>query len=103
YEGSRREHLGASELGDVCARRLYYKFRWFRDVQHSGRLSRLFNRGQLEEARFVEWLRAIGFQVWNVDENGKQFHIARSNLHLGGSIDGVANLSSYGMDTKFLL
>lgn len=52
----------------------------------------MFNRGHREEARFIEWLRGIGFQVWAEDEDGEQFRISGVNGHFGGSLDGVALL-----------
>lgn len=91
YDDGPRNHLGASELGRPCARELWYKFRWFKNVQHSGRMNRLFNRGHREEERYVEWLRGIGFTIFTHDDNGKQFRVSGlPNAHLGGSLDGVA-------------
>lgn len=87
-----RKHLGASELGAECSRQLWYSFRWFMNPQFSGRQLRLFNRGKREEARFVEWLRGIGFTIWTHQKNGEQFRIATTNKHLGGSLDGVGGL-----------
>lgn len=62
-EDPRRRHLGASVLGKRCVRALYYGFRWFHPVHHTGRLLRLFKRGHHEEKRMVEYLEAIGFEV----------------------------------------
>jgi hypothetical protein len=50
---------------------------------------RLFNRGHLEEPRFIALLKMIGCQVWNKDDQGKQFKISDHGGHFGGSIDGV--------------
>lgn len=58
-----RRHLGASEIGARCARQAFYSFRWFYQVQHGGRILRLFDRGNQEEFRLVRWLRASGFEV----------------------------------------
>ncbi len=84
-----RKHLGASLIGRECARQLWYSFHWTRDVVHSGQLLRLFNRGHLEEARFMAMLRNIGCEVWSMDENGKQYRIGGHDLHFGGSLDTV--------------
>ncbi len=62
-EDERRRHLGASVLGRRCMREVYYGFRWFYSVQHTGRMLRLFDRGQKEEARFIGFLKSIGFEV----------------------------------------
>lgn len=100
YDGGHRSHLGASLIGDECSRRLWYVFRWVKSEEFNGRMQRLFNRGHREEARFVEWLRGIGCQVWTEDtsaqcgENGEypQFRISGVGGHFGGSLDGVAIL-----------
>ncbi len=88
-EGSHRNHLGASIIGDSCSRKLWHIFRWAKDVKHSARLYRLFNRGHLEEIRIVEWLKDAGIQVWEVDGEGNQFRISDCGGHFGGSLDGV--------------
>lgn len=62
-EDPRRRHLGASILGRRCVREVFYHFRWFYSVRHTGRLLRLFDRGQREEARMVQYLEDIGFEV----------------------------------------
>ena len=61
-EGS-RYYLGASMIGSRCARQLWYGFRGVYRVRHKGRLLRLFQRGHLEEFRFVSYLRAAGYEV----------------------------------------
>lgn len=85
-----RSHLGASGIGDECARKPWLSFRWFARPKHSGRLLRLFNRGHLEEARFIAMLLTIGCEVYQQDENGNQFRISDAGGHFGGSGDGVA-------------
>jgi len=103
YDDGHRNHLGASLIGDECSRRLWYIFRWCLHEKHSGRVQRLFNRGHREEARFIEWLRGIGCQVWAEDENGKQFRISGVNGHFGGSLDCVVILPEwYGIDEPLL-
>lgn len=85
-----RSHMGASQIGTECGRAVWYNFRWATKKQHPGRLMRLFNRGHLEEARFIAMLLAIGCQVYQQDENGNQFRISDCGGHFGGSGDGVA-------------
>lgn len=89
YEQGHRNHLGASEVGDPCWRKLWYGFRWVKLERHSGRMMRLFNVGHSAEPRFVAYLRGIGFEVREFDENGKQFRISGANGHYGGSLDGM--------------
>lgn len=97
YDDGHRNHLGASLIGDPCARRLWYIFRWVKrpdfinakGENHAGRMQRLFKRGHLEEARWIEWLRGIGFTIWDLDENGEQVRITGASGHFGGSLDSV--------------
>ena len=89
-EGGHRSHLGASMLGEECPRSLWYGFRWATKKLFPGRILRLFNRGHLEEARFIALLLMIGCRVLQQDENGKQYRISFANGHGGGSGDGVA-------------
>lgn len=75
YDGGHRWHLGASLIGDECARKLWYIFRWcyresYKTPSNHARMQRLFNRGHREEARYVEWLEGIGAQVWYENRAG---------------------------------
>jgi CRISPR/Cas system-associated exonuclease Cas4 (RecB family) len=87
-----RPHLGASVIGDACDRRLWYTFRWAERKPVSPRVRRLFDRGHLEERRFVTWLRQAGVEVQDVDPStGKQFKVAAHDGHFGGSMDAIAH------------
>jgi hypothetical protein len=91
-ETSLRGHLGASSIGDKCARKLWYGFRWATETRHGAQLLRLFNRGHLEEDRFVGWLRAAGAKVWQHDPvTGKQYRFTGYKGHFCGEIDGVGD------------
>jgi hypothetical protein len=86
-----RAHLGASLIGKSCERALWYDFRWTTTVFHPGRVLRLFETGQLEEARIVRNLRRIGATVLEVDpETGRQWRVEAHGGHFGGSLDAVA-------------
>lgn len=89
-DGGHRSHMGASLIGGECARAIWYGFRWSHRASFPGRVLRLFNRGHLEEARFIAMLLSIGVQVWQQDAQGKQFRISHAEGHFGGSGDGVA-------------
>lgn len=89
-DGGHRGHLGASILGGDCPRAIWYTFRWVHRAKFEPRMLRLFNRGHLEEARFIALLLMIGCEVWQQDANGKQFRISFADGHGGGSGDGVA-------------
>jgi hypothetical protein len=85
-----RPHLGASLIGRPCERQLWYTFRWVDSKKFSGRMLRLFETGQLAEARFVANLRRIGVQVHDVTPDGKQWRVTDLGGHFGGSMDGAA-------------
>lgn len=84
-----RSHLGGSLMGRECARELWYGFRWARKPKFPARILRLFNRGHLEEGRFIALMLMIGVQVYQQDEKGNQFRISSSGGHVGGSLDGI--------------
>lgn len=88
-DDDQRTHLGVSEIGEECSRKLWYKFRWMFIEEFDGRMHRLFKRGHREEAKFISILEGIGFNVFRHDENGKQFRCTGVMGHYGGSCDGV--------------
>lgn len=87
-----RKHLGASLIGDECSRKLWFLFHWVLSESFEARMLRLFNRGHLEEKRFIGWLRAAGIEVWEAGEAGdqkQQMRISAHAGHFGGTPDGV--------------
>ncbi len=84
-----RSHMGASGIGQECARQIWYNFRWAHLHKFDGRMLRLFNRGHLEEGRFIAMLLMIGIAVYQQDENGNQYRISDAGGHFGGSGDGI--------------
>lgn len=76
-----RSHLGASEIGDECQRKLWYRFRWFYTPKFDPRLKRLFNRGHLEEDRFVDYLRGIGCEVQQFDMSYRLLNEQHTNRY----------------------
>ncbi len=90
YEEGPRWHLGASEIGQPCERRAWSSFRWLKQEKFSGRMLRLFRRGHFEEPKFISRLKRIGFEVFEFDEDGKQFKISGHKGHYGGSLDTIA-------------
>jgi len=86
-----REHLGASIIGRPCTRSIWYSFRWSTVASFPGRVLRLFNRGQREEAVFVEELKRIGVEVVEIDpRTSEQWQWSAHGGHFGGSGDGIA-------------
>ena len=88
-ESSHRGHLGCSQLGSECDRALWYNYHWAKESKFDGRMLRLFNRGHLEEPRFLAMLISIGCEIKQVDENGKQYRVSHGAF-IGGSGDGIA-------------
>lgn len=88
----KRNHLGASVIGKICNRRLVQSFRQMHRERFDARMHRLFERGHLEEARFIGWLRGIGATVWAEKDDGEQYKIAKSHGHFTGSLDGQIQL-----------
>ncbi len=84
-----RTHLGASILGNDCARAVWYSFRWTGKEKLQGRIIRLFNRGHMEEPRCLALLEMIGCKIWAVGKDGKQHVVAGSDGHSGGALDCV--------------
>lgn len=85
-----RPHLGASLIGKPCERSLWLTFRWAERQSFEGRMLRLFETGQREEARIVANLRSIGVDVHDTDPAGEQWRVAALGGHFGGSIDAAA-------------
>lgn len=111
YDTGPRSHLGGSLIGHDCLRYLWLHFRWCYHEKFSGRMLRLFQRGHKEENSFIEYLRGIGCQVWEFDDENaaeedkgkKQFRISGSMGHFGGSLDGIVKLPPhYGIDEPLL-
>lgn len=84
-----RTHLGGSLIGRKCWREIWYGFRWAVQKKIPARIIRLFQRGHLEEGRFIALVRTAGMQSWH-SHDGKQFRISDHGGHYGGSLDGVA-------------
>lgn len=84
YQEKPRTHLGASKIGGLCDRALFYDFRWMNIKAHSGRLYRLFNRGTREEDSIIELLELAGFEILE-----RQRTFSSCGGHFGGSCDGI--------------
>lgn len=104
YDDGPRAHLGASIIGHECERYIWFSFRWMYREIFSGRMQRLFQRGHLEEERIIEWLNGIGFEIRQVNVDGKQFRIMFASGHGGGSSDALGKLPErYGNFEPILL
>lgn len=82
---SRRAHLGASEIGEECERKIWYAFRWAQQVRREGRMVRLLRRGTHEEEQLLEDLDDLGYEL----ALGAAFRSAFVNGHFGGTPDAL--------------
>lgn len=98
-----RPHLGASIVGHPCQRYLWASFRWVAKATFEGRVLRLFDRGQREEAVIVRELRGIGAEVSECQADGSQWRVESFGGHFGGSLDGVARNLPGGSKEKWEL
>jgi len=81
-----RPHMGCSLLGHPCDRYLWLSFRHAVQESFSGRMLRLFRRGQNEESVVVSDLRAIGVDV---QATGASQSRVKFDCHVSGSVDGI--------------
>lgn len=80
--------ISVSTLAEECQRKLWYDFRWASPHEVvSGRQLRLFETGNMEEQRWIDNLRAIGCEVWDRDESGKQIMVEACDGHVRGYLD----------------
>lgn len=99
-----RTHLGASVIGNECARYLYYHFRWFKKEIHSARMHRIFGQGHAIEAQIRALLTACGAEfIDTVDTEGKQLRFSDFGGHFGGSVDGLFRWPAIGLVNAVLL
>ncbi|MBT2748372.1 MULTISPECIES: hypothetical protein [unclassified Lysobacter] len=87
-----RAYLGASSLGEDCARRL--QFQYFdapKDLgrHFPGRVLRVFARGHRVEDWMADWLRLAGFELRTRNDQGEQFGFAAAAGRVRGHADGV--------------
>lgn len=89
---SLRDYLGASRIGEPCARRLIYEVtRTPPDPGKSfeGRLLRIFAAGHAFEDLAIRWLRQAGFDLRTQTQHGGQFGFETAGGRIRGHVDGV--------------
>lgn len=76
-----------SQLGNECDRALWYAFRHaYHQQARDGRIARLLETGNLQEARIIEELRGIGCTVERQQEK-----VTLCRGHLRGKIEGIVS------------
>jgi CRISPR/Cas system-associated exonuclease Cas4 (RecB family) len=93
-----RKYLGASSLGEVCDRKLWYSFHQPTKILDA-RVNRIFDLGNLIEDYLVKLLRDAGYTVHDKDEEGKQFGFEDGII--AGNSDGVIVVDGVPMLLEF--
>lgn len=95
-----RPHMGASTLGEPCERKMWLSFRWAQAPSFSGRILRLFRRGQNEETTIIADLQAIGMTITNYGADQARVDFG---CHVSGSIDGIITAGVPGSNKPHIL
>ncbi|TDQ55936.1 hypothetical protein [Phaeovulum veldkampii] len=87
-----RDYLGASRIGEPCARRLVYEFTKIPvdpGKEFAGQTLRIFEAGHVFEDLAIRWLRAAGFDLRTEKRGGGQFGFETAGGRIRGHVDGV--------------
>lgn len=87
-----RDYLGASRIGEPCARKLVYEVTGTPKDPGSdfdGAILRVFEAGHRFEELSIGWLRAAGFDLRTHRRDGGQFGFKTAGGRIRGHIDGV--------------
>ena len=85
-----RKYVGASSIGDPCARKLWYRFNGYQSLPFESATLFRFEDGHRTEDLMIERLRMVeGVTVWNKDENGNQFGLNLFDGKFKGHVDGI--------------
>jgi hypothetical protein len=81
-----RPYLGFSGLGNKCKKKIWMDFRWMYRNSVSKRIARIWERGDLEEARVIRDLEAAGMIVTDTQKT-----LVDNTGHSRGHIDGIVH------------
>jgi hypothetical protein len=87
-----RDYLGASRIGEPCARKLVYEMDGTPKDEgraFDGAILRMFDLGHQLEDLCTGWLRTAGFDIRTRNRSGAQFGFAIAGGRIRGHIDGV--------------
>lgn len=97
-----RQHLGASQIGHACRRKIWYAFRWARIPKLSARTIRIFDRGNREEAIFRGYLRSIGIKVLTKSRRTNMpIGFSDFGAHFSGTVDAMIKVDDEWMVVDF--
>lgn len=84
-----RPYLGMSAIGDPCARKLWYQFRWFAKPSFGAKTLANFADGHYAEDLMAERLRKVpGVELTTHLEDGNQIGFVDIGGHFRGHMDG---------------
>lgn len=84
-----RTYLGASVIGDPCARKLWYSFRWAKPVRFNADTLKRFEDGHRGEALMASRLQRVpGITLSTHSPDGKQWGMQDHEGHFRGHCDG---------------
>jgi len=100
-----KTRLAPSSLGEECAAKTWYDFRWVTPPKPAdGRMSRYNRKGEENEADIVARLRETGWTVDEIDPaTGEQWAINGYWGHLYGKTDGIASHPVHTEGQRILL
>lgn len=85
-----RDYLGASQIGDECARRIQYDMLAAPAAPFDGKSLRIFDRGHTYEAKAAAWLRRAGFVLATHKPNSDApFGFSVAGGRFRGHVDGI--------------
>lgn len=87
-----RRYLGASLIGQECARRIWFSFRWALPRSFPATSYRAIQDGHRGEAQMAGWLRTVpGIELWTTDPDDPQRPIGfvACSGHFRGHLDGI--------------
>jgi hypothetical protein len=88
-----RKYLGASSLGDPCARKIQYRYMGYKPDEDKGfpaNTLRTFNMGHAVEDMMVMYFRDAGFDLRTISaKKDEQFGFSVADGEIRGHIDGV--------------
>tara|TARA_B100000683_G_scaffold176279_1_gene169776 strand:- start:290 stop:1042 length:753 start_codon:yes stop_codon:yes gene_type:complete len=92
YKKEQRKYIGASSLGDECARKIQYRFMG-QDPDHDksfgAQTLRIFEFGHSIESMKSKWIIDAGFDLKTEDKNGNQFGFSVLDGKIKGHVDGI--------------
>ena len=98
----KRFYLGASRLGEPCARALQYEYTQTpRDKPFTGQTLRIFEMGHVLEKMALQWLQNAGFVIDTQDSaTGDPYGFSVAGGRLQGHVDGILRRVPEGVETK---